>query len=71
MDVFLRAGDGRSLVTQVHDLLRDAITDGRLPVGARLTPSHVLSGQPLVRVGDRGTRHLARVLAAQTGLHVT
>lgn len=44
MDVFVKPGeDGRSLVTQLHDQLRDAIADGRLPIGTRLTPSRALA----------------------------
>lgn len=43
MDIFLSADGDRSLVAQIHDQLRDGITDGRLPVGASLTPSRALA----------------------------
>lgn len=45
MDVFVTPGDDRSLVTQIHDQLRDAIADGRLPIGSRLAPSRALAAE--------------------------
>ncbi|HWC11939.1 MAG TPA: hypothetical protein VG455_12020 [Acidimicrobiales bacterium] len=79
MDVFLRSGDDRSLVTQIHDQLRDAIADGGLPIGTRLTPSRVLAAewtyaarhQTVMRELRRLAPPDARVLPTQTGLHVT
>lgn len=45
MDVFLDPGEDRSTITQIHDQLRDAIADGRLLIGTRLTPSRVLAAE--------------------------
>jgi GntR family transcriptional regulator / MocR family aminotransferase len=45
VDVFLDPGDDRSIITQIHDQLRDAIADGRLPIGTRQTPSRVLAAE--------------------------
>jgi GntR family transcriptional regulator/MocR family aminotransferase len=43
MDVFLTPDDPRSMTAQVYDQLRDAIVDGHLPAGSRLTPSRSLA----------------------------
>ncbi len=43
MELFLDAGDERSLTTQLYDQIRRAITDGRLPAGARLQPSRAVA----------------------------
>src|SRR4029450_11750953 len=44
MELFIDPTDGRSLASQVYAQLRDAITDGRLVTGDRLTPSRMLAG---------------------------
>ena len=44
MELFIDPTDGRSIATQVYAQLRDAITDGRLVTGDRLTPSRMLAG---------------------------
>jgi GntR family transcriptional regulator/MocR family aminotransferase len=43
MDVYLVPDDKRSLVLQIYDQLRDAIADGRLEPGFRLTPTRTLA----------------------------
>ncbi len=43
MDVYLAPDDQRSMVAQIYEQLRDAIGDGRLAPGHRLTPSRVLA----------------------------
>ena len=43
MELFLDPGDHRSLTVQLYDQLREAITDGRLPPGARLQPSRAVA----------------------------
>jgi GntR family transcriptional regulator/MocR family aminotransferase len=44
VELFIDPTDGRSIATQVYAQLRDAITDGRLVTGDRLTPSRMLAG---------------------------
>jgi GntR family transcriptional regulator/MocR family aminotransferase len=43
MDVYLVPDERRSLVSQIYDQVRDAITDGRLEPGFRLTPTRTLA----------------------------
>ena len=44
MELFVDPTDGHSIATQIYAQLRDAITDGRLVTGDRVTPSRVLAG---------------------------
>jgi GntR family transcriptional regulator/MocR family aminotransferase len=39
MELFLNPHDERSMTVQLYEQLRNAITDGRLPTGARLVPT--------------------------------
>ena len=43
MELFLDPDDRRSLTWQLYDQLRDGITDGRLPPGARLQPTRTVA----------------------------
>lgn len=45
MELFLNSDDPRSLTTQLYDQLREAISDGRLPYGARLQPTRVVADE--------------------------
>ena len=44
MELFVDPTDGHSIATQIYAQLRDAITDGHLVTGDRVTPSRVLAG---------------------------
>jgi GntR family transcriptional regulator/MocR family aminotransferase len=43
VELFIDPTDGRGLASQIYAQLRDAITDGRLATGDRLTPSRTLA----------------------------
>jgi GntR family transcriptional regulator / MocR family aminotransferase len=45
MDLYLTPGDGKSLVTQLYEQLRECITTGRLRAGDQLPPSRELASQ--------------------------
>jgi GntR family transcriptional regulator / MocR family aminotransferase len=44
VELFIDPTDDRGIATQIYAQLRDAITDGRLVTGDRLTPSRMLAG---------------------------